>query len=116
MVCYYAVNTNRTGKHPEITVIGRCLQVLFLSADGEIQMNERMLNKGDSIQVHFNQNSIDWGVFHEYLFFGEDDGIEEFLIYEIPAEQVGDKVREVIKFIPINSIMEVRGMTRCDQC
>jgi hypothetical protein len=79
-----------------------------LCADGGIPINERMLSKGDSIQAHFDQNSFDWGLFHEYLFFGEDDGIEGFLIYEIPAEPIGDRVREVIKFVPIDSIIEVK--------
>lgn len=71
-------------------------------------MVKGMLKKGDPIQVRLELEAYDWGIYHEYLFVGEDDGIEGFLVYEIPAEQVGEKVREVIKFVPIDSIMEVK--------
>jgi hypothetical protein len=70
-------------------------------------MDKRILKEGDPIEIEFEKGTFDWGTFLSYSFDEEDEGSGGFLMYERPPVVIGDKVREEIRFVPIDWIKEM---------
>lgn len=66
------------------------------------------LRRGDSIQVHYDFVKFEHGIFLEYSFLGEPADLECYLVYEMMHEHHSDKTNETIKYVPIDSIIQVR--------
>jgi len=75
-----------------------------LFAERGTGMENRSLVQGEPVEVWFEDGSCDWGTFLEF-FFGETDG---YLVYERPRLVIGETVREEVRFVPIESIREIR--------
>ncbi|TJY42676.1 hypothetical protein E5161_07445 [Cohnella pontilimi] len=54
--------------------------------------------------MEFEDGNFDWGKFVAYNF----DGEEGYLMYECPQVKIRDRLREEIRFVPIDGIREVR--------
>jgi len=67
-------------------------------------MDKRILRQGDQIEVQTEDGNYDWGTFLAFS-FGESDG---HLMYERPPIIIDEKMREEIRFVPIDWIKEIK--------